>query len=102
MVEQIAANTTVIYGITAEGRKFRPSDWAERLAGAFADHRRGRQLAYHPHIKITNIDNVKCIQIDNRLEQENPLLFQFLIHFAYDNHLKVEGDTALLQPYQRH
>lgn len=101
MVEQIAAHT-VIYGITAEGRKFRPSDWAERLAGAFADHGRGRQLAYNPHIKITNIDNIKCIQIDNRLERENPLLFQFLIHFAYDNHLKVEGDTILLQPYQRH
>ncbi len=35
-----------IMGLTSEGRKFRPSDWAERLAGVMSHFRPGG--ASHP------------------------------------------------------
>ena len=39
-----------IQGITREGKTFRPSDWAERLAGALSSFRPGGVSGPHGHI----------------------------------------------------
>ncbi|MDU4299570.1 MAG: DUF3579 domain-containing protein, partial [Eikenella corrodens] len=37
----------VIYGATADGKPFRPSDWAERLCGLLSSFGKEHRLCYH-------------------------------------------------------
>ena len=41
MADSSTHSEVVIHGLTREGRTFRPSDWAERLAGVMAQFRPG-------------------------------------------------------------
>lgn len=84
----------VIKGVTQDGKRFRPSDWAERLATAVGQFGSDRRVRFHPHVRIATVDGEKCLIVDNCLEDEDPLLFNFLIHFAQDNHLRMEPDPA--------
>lgn len=83
----------IICGKTQDGRKFRPSDWAERLSGSVAKHGPGRRIIYHPLVRIIVRDGIKCVSIDPKLQQESPQIFQFLISFAHENHLLVEFEA---------
>lgn len=82
----------VILGVTAEGRSFRPSDWAERLAGAmsaFRPRRAGAQdhLSYSPYVLPSERDGIKCVIVDPRLQQIEPMAWKFVVSFAADNDL---------------
>jgi hypothetical protein len=84
----------VIKGLTEEGKRFRPSDWAERLATAVGQFGADRRVRFHPHVRIATVDGEKCLIVDLVLEDEDPLLFGFLVHFAQDNHLQTEPEVA--------
>ena len=45
-----AATTFIIVGLTREGRKFRPSDWAERLCGVMSAFGAERKMKYSPYV----------------------------------------------------
>ena len=79
----------VIQGLTASGKLFRPSDWAERLSGVFSavgvDHR----LHYSPYVTPTTIDGVRCVVVDKQLAEIEPRAFRFILGFAKDNELQV-------------
>ncbi|MBL1322039.1 MAG: DUF3579 domain-containing protein [Methylophaga sp.] len=79
----------IILGLTKEGGKFRPSDWAERLCGAVASYGPGRRIIFHPNVKLASHQGVKCVVIDSSLEDDNEMLFEFLIDFADENNLQV-------------
>jgi hypothetical protein len=83
------ARKIIIRGVTNQGRKFRPSDWAERLCGAFATYGRGRRVIYHPHIKTGIWEGTNCVVVDAELEDSDPLVFDFLMRFAADNDLQL-------------
>lgn len=90
----------IIYGETQEGRKFRPSDWAERLLGSVSSYGPGRRMLKQPFVRIINLEGIKCVRIDPGLFQEDPVKYRFLMRFAHDNNLKTEGslqvkDTSL-------
>ena len=89
----------VIWGTTAAGRTFRPSDWAERLAGlvsAFGDDQR---LAYSPWVCPVTIADVRAVIVGRELAALEPRLFAFLAGFARDNELQVaEVAGALAAP----
>ena len=60
-----------IQGITRDGRTFRPSDWAERLAGAMCSFRPGGVaggmssfIGYSPYCMPRVIDGMKCVIVD--------------------------------------
>ncbi|HWK60918.1 MAG TPA: DUF3579 domain-containing protein [Eoetvoesiella sp.] len=82
----------IIYGVTTEGQRFRPSDWAERLAGVMSQFRPagsvGGHLTYSPYVLPTLIDGVRCVVVDHRLRDIEPLAWNFVYEFARDNHLK--------------
>lgn len=80
----------IIRGLTQDGGKFRPSDWAERLCGAVASYGPGRRIIFHPNVKIASIDDVKCVVIDAVLEESDEMLFEFLMEFAEDNNLQTD------------
>jgi hypothetical protein len=83
-----------IQGVTREGRTFRPSDWAERLAGVMSSFRPGgaqpgSHLSYSPWCIPTVIDGVKCVIVNRQLRDHEPMAWDFVINFARDNDLKV-------------
>lgn len=83
-----------IQGVTLEGKTFRPSDWAERLAGVMSQFRpggatRGSHLSYSPWCVPTSIDGVKCVIIHSDLRAHEPMAWDFVLNFAKDNRLQV-------------
>jgi hypothetical protein len=90
-----------IQGITAQGRTFRPSDWAERLAGAMSSFRPGGTaggigafIGYSPYCVPRVIDSIKCVIVNEALKDIEPMAWDFVMNFARDNELKVVEVTA--------
>lgn len=92
MTEQL---NLIIHGLTTEGHRFRPSDWAERLAGVMSQFRpatsMGGHLTYSPYVVPRLIDGVRCVVVDARLRELEPLAWKFVVGFAQDNHLTMSG-----------
>lgn len=85
---------TFIQGITNTGQKFRPSDWAERLASVMSQFRPGNTcvqcgayLTYSPWCVPTSVGNIKCVAVSHELQQANPQAWAFVMKFARDNDL---------------
>ena len=60
-----------------DGRTFRPSDWAERLAGVMSSFRPGgaqpgSHLSYSPWCVPTVINGVKCVIVNAALRDPSP------------------------------
>ena len=86
----------IIRGVTRSGRIFRPSDWAERLAGAMSSFRPGRpsggigqHIGYSPLCVPRVLDGVKSVLVDEALRAIEPMAWDFVINFARDNDLQV-------------
>jgi hypothetical protein len=92
------AREVFIQGVTRDGRAFRPSDWAERLAGVMSSFRPGgahpgSHLSYSPWCIPTVIGGVKCVIVNRALREHEPMAWDFVLNFARDNDLKVsEGE----------
>ena len=89
-----------IQGITSQGRTFRPSDWAERLAGVMSPFRPGgaqpgSHLSYSPWCVPTVIGSVKCVVVNIELRDYEPMAWDFVMNFARDNDLQV-GEACLI------
>lgn len=88
------AKEIFIQGITRDGRTFRPSDWAERLAGVMCSFRPGgaypgSHLSYSPWCVPTTINGVKCVVVNRALRDAEPMAWDFCVNFAKDNDLQV-------------
>jgi hypothetical protein len=92
-----------IQGLTQDGKTFRPSDWAERLAGAMSCFRpgggagggRGAFIGYSPYCVPRLINGVKCVIVNEALRDVEPMAWDFVMNFARDNSLQV-ADACLL------
>jgi len=89
-----SAKEVFIQGITSDGRTFRPSDWAERLAGVMSSFRPGgaqpgSHLSYSPWCVPTVIGNVKCVIVNRELHAFDVMAWDFVMNFARDNDLQV-------------
>lgn len=87
-------NEVFIQGVTQDGKTFRPSDWAERLAGVMCQFRPGgaqpgSHLSYSPWCVPTTLDGVKCVIVNRELRDAEPMAWDFVLNFARDNKLKV-------------
>ncbi|WP_103043569.1 DUF3579 domain-containing protein [Comamonas faecalis] len=85
-----------IQGLTKEGKTFRPSDWAERLAGVMSQFRPGgacsnpgSHLSYSPWCIPTSMGGVKCVVVHRDLQGHEPMAWDFVMNFAKDNSLQV-------------
>ena len=81
----------VIQGITVDGQPFRPSDWAERLCGIMSAFGGDHRMQYSPFVHPITANGVRCVVVDVRLEQIEPMAYRFLLSFAKDNELQVRG-----------
>lgn len=103
-----------ILGLTRDQRVFRPSDWAERLAGIMAQFRddqgsakdralpmeSGPSTAYsslvlpvfvahpgHAQADLGHVPSLRAVLVSGRLHGVEPLAYEFLQQFAIDNDL---------------
>ena len=95
---QAASKQLFIQGITKDGKQFRPSDWAERLAGVMSQFRPGgavpgSHLSYSewclPTSMLTEHGDVKCVVVHTDLREDNAMAWDFVMNFAKDNDLLV-------------
>lgn len=98
-----SAKEVFILGLTHDGRTFRPSDWAERLAGVMSSFRPGgavpgSHLSYSPWCVPTTIDGVKCVVVHSDLREAEPMAWDFCMNFAKDNELQVIEACLLPDP----
>ena len=96
------AKEVFIMGVTQSGRTFRPSDWAERLAGVMSQFRPGgnvpgSHLSYSPWCVPTTIGHVKAVVVHSDLRDHEPMAWDFVMNFAKDNDLQV-AEACLLDP----
>jgi hypothetical protein len=87
----------VIVGVTLDGRKFRPSDWAERLCGLMAQFGAADRNRYSPYVYPVIVNGDKCVVVDARLVEIEPLAYRFLEAFAKDNDLVVRSGRKFLR-----
>ena len=85
-----------IQGVTRDGRTFRPSDWAERLAGALSSFRPqgglggiGAHIGYSPYCVPKVVDAIKCVLVSEALQDVEPMAWDFVMIFARDIDLRL-------------
>ena len=88
------AKEVFIQGITQDGRTFRPSDWAERLAGVMSSIRPGGaipgdHLSYSPWCVPNTLNGQKCVVVNTDIREANVMAWDFLMGFAKDNNLQL-------------
>jgi hypothetical protein len=81
----------IIRGMTSQGARFRPSDWADRLAGAFAVIDPNNRTNYSPYVQPTTLDGIRCVIVDKKLQTADPTAYRFLQTFASANELLTEN-----------
>ena len=100
------ASEFFIQGITSDGKKFRPSDWAERLCGVMSQFRpaglplRQAHLHYSPYVMPTMLEGVKSVLVNEKLVEIEPLAYHFVLDFARDNDLRIVHACLLPEPPQ--
>lgn len=81
----------VIIGVTSDGKKFRPSDWADRLCGVMSAFGADNRMTYSPYVRPgCTLKGDKTVVVNARLYDIEPLAYKFLINFANDNDLRRE------------
>lgn len=82
----------IIESVTQDGKRFRPSDWIDRLSSwdaTFVQHR----LVFSERLHPVNIKGEKCLAIELELKDEAPEMFEQIIGFARANNLKAHRQT---------
>lgn len=79
----------IIEGYTEEGRKFRPSDWIDRIASMMASYGTSHRLVFSELLHPELYQGQKCLIIDTRLEEVNPSMFEYVMDFVKTNKLKM-------------
>jgi hypothetical protein len=94
-----------IEGRTEDGKTFRPSDWAERLAGTMSSFRpegaprnAASFIGYSPFCVPRYVASVKGVLVDERLREIEPMAWDFVMNFARDNGLVVVEGPHFAEP----
>lgn len=79
----------IVVGVTRDGQRFRPSDWAERLCGIMSAFGADNRMTYSPYVRPGSHSGEKCVYVAARLHEVEPMAYKFLVNFAEDNQLKI-------------
>jgi len=83
-----------IQSLTREGKRFRPSDWVDRICSSYATFGEDRKLRYSPYLKPEMIDGIRCLAVDMQLKISNPEGFEELMQFAAENKLNILSEDG--------
>lgn len=79
-----------VLGISLNGKKFRPSDWIERIATDFASFDCSHRLQYNPKVMPVKHDGQHCLFVASSLAEQEPAAFAFIMNFANSNRLQIK------------
>lgn len=82
----------IIEGIQTDNRKFRPSDWIERIASNWATFGADHRLRYSPAVYPCIINGEKCLVVAKDLHEKDPEGFESVLQFARVNKLRTHED----------
>lgn len=88
-------NQIIIEGITKDGRKFRPSDWVERISSALASFGPDHKLRYSEHVQPCIINGARCLIVAHGLSLNDPEAFNFILQFAHKNQLRIQEEHLI-------
>lgn len=100
MHTQLDDEKIIVESVTLEGRKFRPSDWIDRLCDSLTTYGEGRRVArasyrgherrarHIPFLWAQMIDGAKCLVVNLKLREANPPAYNFIMDFVKDNQLR--------------
>lgn len=83
----------LIEGIMEDGRKFRPSDWVDRLSATLASFGQDHRLRYGA-ARPCFVKGQKCLLVKKVLEQKDPAAFEYVRGFARSNGLRMTDVDA--------
>ena len=87
---RFSSNTSfIIVGLTSEGMKFRPSDWAERLCGVLSAFGIEKRMKYSRYVGPGHHHGEKAVYVDGQLYEIEPMAYRFVLNFAHDNDLQL-------------
>lgn len=86
----LTQNKIIIEGVTLEGHKFRPTDWAERMCGSLSTFR-DRRMTYSPLLRPIVLDGNNCVAMDPALKDAHPSMYNYVLEFAQENKLQVRN-----------
>jgi len=98
---QTTSDTFIILGVTQCGKRFRPSDWAERLCGVMSAFGAERKMKYSPYVGPGDYNGEKAVFVDGRLNEVEPEIYRFILDFAKDNELQILDGVCPIEPGQR-
>jgi Protein of unknown function (DUF3579) len=55
-------------------------------------------VRYSPYVYPVDSDGVKCVVVDARIREIEPLAYHFLVNFAADNELQVREGRQAVRP----
>lgn len=82
----------VIESIRQDGRPLRPGDWIERIASMLATFGRDHRLHYIASVQPCIIQGEKCLVVERDLARKDPGMWEYILHFAHDNALRIQED----------
>jgi hypothetical protein len=94
MTDRAGPVELVIRGVSRDGRPFRPADWAERLCSVMAAFGGDHRMRYSPYVYPVTSNGERCVVVDIRLQEIEPMAFRFLLNFARDNELETRPGRA--------
>jgi len=87
----------IIEGIGEDNKKFRPSNWVERISSMLASFGPDHRLRYSEFVHPCIINGDKCLIVNRGLSETQPEVFKFILHFAHQNKLRIQEDRRVAQ-----
>jgi len=97
MSNGIGYDRIIIEGIREDNKKFRPSDWAERISEMLASFGPDHKLHYSEFVHPSIIGGEQCLIVDRRLSETHPDAFKFILNFAAQNKLRLQEDRRVVK-----
>ena len=87
-------NCLVVESVGQDGRRFRPSDWIERISTTLAKFGADHRLVYSQSVRPQVINGEKCLVIDRSLQQTDPDAYRYVIDFVESNRLRIREEAS--------
>ena len=78
----------VIESVREDGKRFRPSDWIERISANMGTFGPDHRLHYSPNVLPKVIQGEKCLVVEQSLQDNDPEAYSYIVRFAKANGLK--------------
>lgn len=86
------SNKLIIESVVEDGRKFRPSDWIERISTVLATFGDDHRLHYSAQARPRVVNGEKCLVVDPDLQSKDPVAYRYILDFARMNRLRMREE----------